>query len=84
MDKGLLSKDTIIKTNLITVIMVISIIVGGFVSYTVAVNRIANSEKSIQGLDMRVQKLEDANAETQKLLIQISTDVRYIKENPKR
>lgn len=77
---NVLSKDTIIKTNLITIIGVITCIVGAFVSYTVAINRIGNTERDIRTLDNEVKQIKSDNLEAQKLLIEISTDVRYIKE----
>lgn len=75
-----LTKDTVIKTNILTIISVVGAIVGAFVSYTVAINRIQNSEKDISALSERVRVLETSNIETQKILIEISTDVKYIKE----
>lgn len=75
-DNPLLTKDTIIKTNLITVIGVITTIVAAFVSYTVAINRIANAEQRIGSHDARIEKLE-ADRE---VLIDIRNDMRWIKQ----
>lgn len=80
MSSSLLTKDTVIKTNVLTIISVMTVIVGAFVSYTLATNRIQNNERAISNHEERIDQLEDSNIDIQKLLVEISTDVKAIKE----
>lgn len=79
--KDAFTKDTTIKTNMATILGVISAIFLLAVTYTVAINRIGMAEQNISKHDTRIEKLEQTNNDNQKILIEMQTDLRYIKEN---
>ena len=76
----LLTKDTVIRTNIITIISVISAVLIAATSYTVAISSINNNKDNISNLNGRVQKLEQDSVANREILIEIRTDVGNIKE----